>query len=184
VYPPAAVGEPWRATFTENGVRRFRQAMTEGALAVKLEKVTERLAARAPDMERPGTDLVGHYLDPDRLPVGRRWSRKHADTQRRLCHRFAVPVIAAVTCQDITPGHMQQIVNAAPTAGEGDRLRRCLSAMVTAGITGGYLTSPRLREVHWQPAGRPVPEPQAGTAGDRSCGSTPPTPTSTASARH
>jgi len=61
---------------------------------------------------------------------------------------------------------MQQIVSAAPTASEGDRLHRCLSAMVTAGIKGGYLTSPRLREVHWQAGDRPVPEPEASTSGE------------------
>ena len=166
VYPPEVEGEPWRATFTENGRRRFRQAMTEAELAAKLAKVTERLRAGAPDMERPGADLIAHYLDPDRLPVSKRWSRRHADTQRRLCLRFAAPVIAAVTCQDITPGHMQQIVNAAPTASEGDRLHRCLSAMVTAGIKGGYLANPRLREVHWQAGDRPVPEPEVSTSGE------------------
>jgi len=48
-------------------------------------------------MERPGADLIRHYLDPDRLPAGDRWSRKHAHTQRRLCERFAEPVIGAVT---------------------------------------------------------------------------------------
>ena len=58
---------------------------------------------------------------------------------------------------------MQQAVNAAPTAGEGARLHRCLSAMVTAGITGGYLTNPRLREVHWQ-AGRTGPRPRRQSA--------------------
>jgi hypothetical protein len=56
---------------------------------------------------------------------------------------------------------MQRAVNAAPTPGEGTRLRRCLSAMVTAGITGGYLTNPRLRDVHWQPGNRAAPTPQA-----------------------
>ena len=90
----------------------------------------------------------------------------HADTQRRLCRRFAAPVIAAVSCQDITAGHMQRVVSAAPTASEGERLHRCLSAMVTAGIKGGYLASPRLREVHWQAAGLPVPEPEPGTSGE------------------
>jgi hypothetical protein len=129
VYPPEEAGEPWRATFTENGRRRFRQAMTEAELAAKLEKVTERLRAGAPDMERPGADLIAHYLDPDRLPVSKRWSRRHADTQRRLCQRFAAPVIAAVSCQDITVGHMQRIVSAAPTAREGERLHRFLSQM-------------------------------------------------------
>src|SRR5271166_4869105 len=142
VYPPEEAGEPWRAVFTENGRRRFRQAMTEAELAAKLEKVT------------------------DRLRVSKRWSRRHADTQRRLCQRFAAPVIAGVTCLDITVGHMQQIVSAAPTASEGERLHRCLSAMVTAGIKGGYLANPRLREVHWQAAGRPVPEPEPSTSGE------------------
>jgi integrase len=166
VYPPEAVGDPWRAAFTENGQRRYRQARSEAGLAVKLAKVTERLAAGAVCAERPGADLIAHYLDPDRLPVRDRWSRKHADTQRRLCQRFAAPVISAVPCQDITPAHMQQVVNAAPTAGEGDRVRRCLSAMTTAGLKAGYLTRPGLADVHWQPAGRPLPEPATSTAGE------------------
>ena len=92
--------------------------------------------ADAPNLERPGADLIAWYLSPDRHPAGRPWSAKHADTQRRLCERFVAPVIAAITCQDIKVADMQQAVNAAPTAGEGARLHRCLSAMVTAGITG------------------------------------------------
>ena len=117
-------------------------------------------------MERPGADLIAWYLSPDRHPAGRPWSAKHADTQRRLCERFVAPVIAAITCQDIKVADMQQAVNAAPTAGEGARLHRCLSAMVTAGITGGYLTNPRLREVHWQAADRPAPGPQVSMQGE------------------
>jgi hypothetical protein len=68
-------------------------------LAAKLEKVKERLSAGAPNMERPGADLIRHYLDPGRLPVDSRWSRKHAHAQRRLCERFAAAVIAVVACQ-------------------------------------------------------------------------------------
>ena len=133
VYPPQRDGDRWRAVFTENGRRRYREAGSED----KLAKVTERLQADAPHLERPGADLIAWYLSPGRHPAGRPWSRKHADTQRRLCARFAAPVIAAVPCQDIRVADMQQIVNAAPTAGEGARLRRCLSAMVTAGIAPG-----------------------------------------------
>jgi hypothetical protein len=128
--------------------------------------VTERLAADAPNLERPGADLIAFYLSPDRHPAGRAWSAKHADTQRRLCQRFAAPVIGGVACQDIKAADMQKIVNAAPTAGEGARLRRTLSAMVAAGIAAGYLTSPRLAEVHWQPAGRPAPAPQVTLQGE------------------
>ena len=111
-------------------------------------------------MTRPGADLIAWYLNPDRLPVESRWSRKHADNQRRLCQRFAVPVIGAVTCQDIKVSHAQKIVNAAPTAGEGGRVHRMLSAMVGAGIKGGYLVRPTLAEVHWQAGDRPVPAPK------------------------
>ena len=38
--------------------------------------------------------------------------------------------------------------------------------MVTAGIAAGYLTSPRLKEVHWQAAGRAAPGPQVSIAGE------------------
>jgi integrase len=167
VYPPRREGDPWRAVFTENGRRRYREAVSEDGLARKLDKVIERLAADAPGMERPAGDLIAHYLDPDRLPAHKRWSRRHTETQRYLCERFAAPVIATIaSCQDIKVADMQAVVNAAPTAKEGERLRRCLSAMVTAGIKGGYLASGRLREVHWQAAGRPVPGLRASVAGE------------------
>src|SRR5579864_3700541 len=113
-----------------------------------------------------GVDLIAFYLSADRLPVQRQWSRKHAHTQRRLCKRFAAPVIGAVLCQEITTRHMQQIVNAAPTPGEGDRVRGMISALVTAGLEGGYLANPRLAKVHWQAAGRPLPPPWVSVAGE------------------
>ena len=166
VYPARRAGDRWRAVWYEGGRRRQCEAVAEDKLAAKLARVAERLQADAPGLERPGADLIAWYLSPDRHPAGRPWSRKHADTQRRLCERFIAPVIAAVCCQDIRVADMQRIVNAAPTAGEGARLRRCLSAMVTAGIAAGYLTSPRLKEVHWQAAGRAAPGPQVAIAGE------------------
>jgi len=93
VYPARFDGDRWRAVWHENGERQQCESVQEATLAVKLEKVTERLAADAPNMKRPGADLIAHYLDPDRLPVDKRWSRRHSDTQRRLCERFAAPVI-------------------------------------------------------------------------------------------
>jgi hypothetical protein len=166
VYPPRQQGEPWRAVWVEDGRRRFREAVTEEKLAAKLERVTERLQADAPNMERPGADLIAHYLSPGRLPVQEQWSRKRAYTQRQLCERFATPVIGAVACQDIKATHMQKIVNAAPTPGEGRRVQRMISALVAAGITAGYLVSPRLRQVHWQAGERPMPALQVSVAGE------------------
>ena len=166
VYPARVAGGRWRAVWYENGQRRQCEAASEDRLAARLEKVTERLTADAPNLERPGADLIAFYLSPGRHPAGREWSPKHADTQRRLCHRFITPVIAGICCQDIKVADMQKVVNSAPTAGEGARLRRALSAMITAGITAGYLTSPRLAEVHWQPAGRPAPASQVTLQGE------------------
>jgi integrase len=166
VYPARSEGGRWRAVWYEAGVREQCEAASEEKLAPKLEKIVERLQAEAPNMRRLGADLIAHYLDLDRLPVSDRWSRKHADTQRRLCKRFAAPVIATVTCQDLKTEHTQKIVNAAPTAGEGDRVHRMLSALVTAGIEAGYLTSPRLARVHWQAGDRPLPAPAVSVAGE------------------
>jgi len=61
---------------------------------------------------------------------------------------------------------MERIVNAAPTAGEGDRVRRMISALVTAGIDAGYLANPRLAKVHWQAGDRVVPELGVTVAGE------------------
>ena len=166
VYPAREESGRWRAVWYEDGKRQQCEAGTEQKLAAKLEKVTERLEADAPNMKLPGAALIAHYLDPDRLPVDERWSRKHADTQRRLCERFAAPVIDAVTCQDIKTGHTQKIVNAAPTPGEGNRVHRMISALVSAGLESGYLASPRLAKVHWQAGDRELPAPQVTVAGE------------------
>jgi len=99
VYPARGEGDRWRAVWYESGQRRQCEAMAEDKLAAKLAKVAERLAAEAPNMERPGVDLIAWYLCLDRHWASRPWSRRHADTQRRLCVRFVAPVIGAVPCQ-------------------------------------------------------------------------------------
>ena len=166
VYPAREERGRWRAVWYEDGKRQQCEAGTEQKLTAKLEKITERLEADAPNMKLPGAALIAHYLDPDRLPVDERWSRRHADTQRRLCERFAAPVIDVVTCQDINTGHTQKIVNAAPTPGEGNRVHRMISALVSAGLEGGYLANPRLARVHWQAGDRELPAPRVTVTGE------------------
>src|ERR1035437_3585949 len=118
VYPAREPGGRWRAVWKENGQRRQCEAVSEDRLAARLTKVTERLMADAPNLERPGADLIAWYLSPGPHPATRPGSAKHADTQRRLCERFAAPVIAAITCQDIKVADMQRAVNAAPRSEE------------------------------------------------------------------
>jgi hypothetical protein len=166
VYPARGPGGRWRAVWYEGGRRRQCEAATEDRLAGRVEKIVARLAADAPGLEAPGSELIAFYLSADRHRAGQGWSRKHADTQRRLCQKYVAPVIGDLACEDIKTADMQVAVNAAPTAGEGDRVRRCISALVNAGIAGGYLASPRLRQVHWQPGTRPAPAPVVTIAGE------------------
>lgn len=69
VYPARGKGGRWRAVWYEDGERQQCEASSEDKLAAKLERVTERLAADASNLKRPGADLIAHYLDPGRLPV-------------------------------------------------------------------------------------------------------------------
>jgi hypothetical protein len=72
VYPARSEGGGWRATWRENDERQQCEAATEEKLAAKLQKVRIRLEADAPNMTKLGADLIAQYLDPDRLPVGKR----------------------------------------------------------------------------------------------------------------
>ncbi len=63
VYPARSEGGRWRAVWYEAGARQQCEAATEAKLAPKLEKIAERLQADAPNMRRPGADLIAHYLD-------------------------------------------------------------------------------------------------------------------------
>jgi hypothetical protein len=166
VYPARQDGDRWRAVWYENGQRQQCQAASEDRLAARLEKVTVRLTADAPNMQRPGDDLIAFYLSADRRPADRPWSRKHAETQRYLCERYLRPVIGNAACQDIRIADMQAVVNAAPTAQEGRRVRAMISALTGAGLAGGYLASPRLKAVHWQANGRAVEQPRGVPAGE------------------
>ena len=112
---------PLAGVWYEDGVRRQCQAASEERLTAALEKVAVRLTADAPNLQRPGADLITWYLLARRRPADQAWSRKHADTQRRLCERFLLPVLGELVCEDIRVADMQRALNAAPTAGEGVR---------------------------------------------------------------
>ena len=58
MYPARDEDGRWRAVWHEDGQRQQCEAATEQKLAARLEKVIERLQAGAPDMKRPGADLI------------------------------------------------------------------------------------------------------------------------------
>ena len=72
VYPAREVQDRWRAVWYENGKRRHCEWTTEERLAAKLEKVTKRLAADAPNMERTRSPARSCRLRRSTAPPPRR----------------------------------------------------------------------------------------------------------------
>ena len=63
VYPPRQEGGRWRAVWNEDGGRKQCESVSQEKLAVKLEKVRQRLATGAANMTRPGAGLIACYLN-------------------------------------------------------------------------------------------------------------------------
>jgi hypothetical protein len=123
VYPAREEQGRWRAVWYENGERQQCEAASEEKLAAKLEKVTERLEADAPNMKLRGADLIAFYLSPDRLPVQGQWSRKHAHTQRRLCERFAARSSRRSSARTSRPGTCRRSSTPPPRRGRATGFR-------------------------------------------------------------
>ena len=166
VYPARGVGDRWRAVWYENGQRRQCEAVAEDKLAAKLVKVTERLAAEAPDIERPGADLIAWYLCADRLPAG--------PAVVPPARRYP----AAAVCPFRRPGHRRGPLPGHPGRrhAENRELRAHRgggrpAAQVPVGHGDGGDRSrvpgqPRLKDVHGQAGGLPGPGPQVSIAGE------------------
>jgi hypothetical protein len=61
VYPARWEGDRWRAVWYEDGERQQCEGVSEDRRGGKLEKVTERLRADAPNMRRHCQDIkIGH----------------------------------------------------------------------------------------------------------------------------
>jgi integrase len=157
-YPPARPDGYWRLRWVEEGHRRDTTARSrDEALAKAAELVAGLARGRPTDWARaPGAALVHHYLDPTRRPLrGRAWSVRHREEQEAYCRRFVAPVIADVELRQLSRLHFARVLAAAPTASVASHLRRCLTAMVAAGLEEGLLlaTQDVLRGVHWRDPG-------------------------------
>jgi integrase len=154
-YPPARPDGYWRLRWVEEGHRRDTTARSrDEALAKAAELVAGLARGRPTDWARaPGAALVRHYLDPTRRPLrGRAWSVRHREEQEAYCRRFVTPVIAEVELRQLSRLHFARVLGAAPTPSVASHLRRCLTAMVAAGLEEGLLlaTQDVLRGVHWR----------------------------------
>ena len=141
----------WR----EDGRRRETTAGSRDAAVAKAAELVDRLGLGAPtDLGRaPGSALVAHYLDATRRPArGRPWSERHREEQESYCRRFVTPVLGSVECGRLTRADFQRILDRASTRSVADHLRRCLTALVAAGLEEGFLLARQdvLRGVHWR----------------------------------
>lgn len=158
-YSPPRPGGYWRVRWREDGRRRETTARSRDEAVARAGELVERLGLGTPtDLARaPGAALAAHYLDRSRRPArGRAWSERHREEQDSYCRRFVIPVVGAIECGRLTRGDFQRILDRAPTVSVAEHLRRCLTALVTAGLEEGFLLARQdvLRGVHWRdPAG-------------------------------
>ena len=77
---------------------------------------------------------------------------RHREEQEAYCRRFVALVIAEVELRQLNRLHFARVLGAAPTPSVASHLRRCLTAMVAAGLEEGLLlaTQDVLRGVHWR----------------------------------
>ncbi|MDQ3757623.1 MAG: tyrosine-type recombinase/integrase [Actinomycetota bacterium] len=153
-YPPSSPGGYWRIRWEEAGRRRDTTAKDRAAAMSKANEIVERLTAGAStDLGGArGADLVAHYLDPGRdMPRGRPWSMRHREAQESFCRRFVTPEIGPIECRRLTRNDTQRVLDKATTPSNADHLRRCLTALVNAGLDGGYLLARQdlMRGVRW-----------------------------------
>ena len=155
-YPPVAPGGYWRLRWPEAGRRRETTAPSRPEAVAKAADIVARLSQGRPTdlAQAPGAVLVAHYLDPARPPArGRSWSARHREEQEAYCRRFVLPVIAEVELGRLSRLHFGQVLAQATTASVAAHLRRCLSAMVGAGLEEGLLLVRQdvLRGLRWAP---------------------------------
>jgi len=68
---------------------------------------------------------------------------RHREEQEAYCRRFVAPMIAEVELRRLSRVDFARVLEAAPTASVASHLRRCLSAMVAAGLEEGLCWPPR-----------------------------------------
>lgn len=163
VYPPKRAGGYWRIRWEERRQSKDTLAKDQAAAIKKAQDIVERLRRSVPtELGRAkGEHLVAHYLDPNRRPARvTEWSVKHRYEQTRICEKYVLPVIADVSCRELTRADFQDIINQASTASVAHHIRRTLTALMGAGLEEGYVMVGRdlLRGIRWQ--GETVIEPE------------------------
>ena len=141
VYSPTA-GHQWRVRWVEDGRRRDTSTGSSKQALELADALADRLSAGIPTEHARacGLALVEHFLNPGRCPArGRAWSERHREEMDAYCRRFVLPVIARVPVKDLGRRHLQRILDQAPTPAVAANLRRCLSALVNAGLEEGVL---------------------------------------------
>lgn len=156
VYPPSRPGRYWRIRWQEAGRRRDTSACSRAEAMAKAQDLAARLARGTPTAlaRSTGADLVALYLDPARRPPRvERWSEHHREEQERYCRLYVLPALEAVRCRNMTRADLQRALDLAPTPSVAAHMRRCLSALVSAGLAEGHLLPDQdvLRDV--RPAG-------------------------------
>lgn len=111
----------------------------EAAWQKALAREADLLRGATPQSEKPVADGIQYWLDPERPTPRGGWGPSHRHHMNAYARVYFVPSFGRERCMDLRRGHIQECVNAAPTASEGRNIRRAAASLIGALRQGDYL---------------------------------------------
>lgn len=111
----------------------------EGAWQKALTREADLLRGATPKTEKPIRDGIAYWLDPERPTPRGGWGPSHRHHMNAYARVYFLPTFGRERCMDLRRSHIQQCVNAAPTASEGRNIRRAAASLIGALRQGDFL---------------------------------------------
>jgi integrase len=113
-----------------------------------IEEAERRVLAKEEELLRGATDrtrrrlsdAIVYWLDPATpRPRHRPWSKSRLEMAQRYAKYYLIPQLGSIRCMDLARHHIQEVVNLAPSLGEGKRVREECVSLLTALRNGDWL---------------------------------------------
>lgn len=114
------------------------------AWAKALARETDLVSGATSKSEEPCSAGIAYWLDPRRPTPRGGWGESHRSNMEAYARNYFIPSFGRVRGMDLRRTHIQQCVNAAPTASEGRNIRRAASSLIGALRQGEFLLDDQL----------------------------------------
>lgn len=155
---PSGAVSYYRLEWTDPDTGRRRQTTAgrhwEKAWKKLVKKEKELAAGETDTHHQPASVGIAYWLDPGRKTPKTKngWGDSHRSHMEAYAREYFTPLIGGVKLVSLRRKHFQDVVDAAPTAGEGQNLHRAATSLIAALHQGGLLPEERtinLDSVWW-----------------------------------